>query len=187
MDNLCVLSKVVELSSYVSMHSKVSPTVEIDSSPLDSAGVVDSAGLAPSVGLGHEETRVNYADNESHDASIEEIFHLISQRGYSCAYPTVFGESNTSTSTLAQAMDVARGSSTPQRCAEAPCTWTYNNSTCPDSGSVASGKAWYFYSDSTADYATQMTEYIYWSVSSYVGMHDSTAGKTKADYSGPHK
>lgn len=181
MDNLCVLSKVVELSSYVSMHSKVSPTVEIDSSPLDSAGVVDSAGLAPSVGLGHEETRVNYADNESHDASIEEIFHLISQRGYSCAYPTVFGESNTSTSTLAQAMDVARGSSTPQRCAEAPCTWTYNNSTCPDSGSVASGKAWYFYSDSTADYATQMTEYIYWSVSSYVGMHDSTAGKTKAD------
>lgn len=180
-DNLCVLFKVVELSSYVSMHSKDSPTVEIDSDPLDSAGVVDSAGNSPSVGLGHEETRVNYVDNESHDASIEEIFHLITQRGYSSAYPTVFEESNTSTSTLAQAMDVARGSSTPQRCAEEPCTWTYNNTTCPDNGSVASGKAWYFYSDSTADYATQMTEYIYWSVSSYVGMHDSTAGKTKAD------
>ena len=64
-DNLCVLSKVVELSSYVSMHSKDSPTVEIDSDPLDSAGVVDSADNSPSVGLGHEETRVNYADNES--------------------------------------------------------------------------------------------------------------------------
>ena len=178
-DNLCVLSKVVELSSYVSMHSKDSPTVEIDSDPLDDAGVVDSAGNSPSVGLGHEETRVNYADNESHDASIEEIFHLITQRGYSSAYPTVFEESNTSTSILAKAMDAARGGE--QRCAEETCEWTYNNTTCPDNGSVASGKAWYFYSDSTADYATQMTEYIYWSVSSYVGMHDSTAGKTKAD------
>ena len=58
---------------------------------------------------------VNYADNVKHDASIEEIFHLITQHGYSNVYPTVFGESNTSTSTMAKAMDVARGSTTPQR------------------------------------------------------------------------
>ncbi|SVB10180.1 uncharacterized protein METZ01_LOCUS163034, partial [marine metagenome] len=178
-DNLCVLSEVIKLSSYVNMHSKDNATVTVDLSPLDDAGVEDSAGNSVSIGLGHEETRVNYADNSSHDASIEEIFHLITQRGYSSVYPTVFGESNTSTSTLAKAMDEARGGE--QRCAEESCTWTYNNTTCPDNGSVDSGKAWYFYSDSSADYATQMTEYIYWAVSSYFGMHDSPAGKTQAD------
>ena len=81
------------------MHSKENATVTVDLSPLDDAGVEDSAENSVSMGLGHEETRVNYADNSSHDASIEEIFHLITQRGYSSAYPTVFGESKTSTST----------------------------------------------------------------------------------------
>lgn len=42
------------------------------------------------------------------------------------------------------------------------------------------GDAWYFYDDETAEYATQMTEYIYWSVSSNFGMHDSSAGPKKA-------
>ena len=51
----------------------------------------------------------NYADGVSHDASIEEIFHLITQYGYSVAYPTVFEESNTSISAMALAMDTARG------------------------------------------------------------------------------
>jgi len=45
---------------------------------------------------------------------------------------------------------------------------------------VDSGDAWYFYADPTADYATMMTEYIYWSVSSNFGMHDSSAGRKKA-------
>ena len=45
---------------------------------------------------------------------------------------------------------------------------------------VDAGDAWYFYADETADYATQMTEYIYWSVSSNFGMHDSSAGRKNA-------
>ena len=134
---------------------------------------------AVATGLGAYETVNNYANGESHDASIEEIFHLITQHGYSNVYPQVFGESNSSTSSLAKAMDVARGGE--QRCAKESCDWTYNNTSCPESsGLVDSGDAWYFYADTSADYGTMMTEYIYWSVTSNIGMHDSAAGLKQA-------
>ena len=121
----------------------------------------------------------NYADGENHDASIEEIFHLITQHGYSNVYPKVFKESNTSTSSLAKAMDVARGGE--QRCAKESCTWSYNNTSCPFwSEIVDSGDAWYFYADTSADYSTMIGEYIYWSVTSNIGMHDSAAGLKQA-------
>ncbi|MCH2283422.1 MAG: hypothetical protein MK404_10065 [SAR324 cluster bacterium] len=105
-DNLCVVAKLNDLSTYVTMYD--SDTSEFDTSTLVAAGASKNSGL------GANETVVNYADNVKHDASIEEIFHLITQHGYSNVYPTVFGESNTSTSTMAKAMDVARGSTTPQ-------------------------------------------------------------------------
>ncbi|MBL4825205.1 MAG: hypothetical protein JKY07_08230 [SAR324 cluster bacterium] len=173
-DNTCVTEKLYQLSAYVSMYNlQEGNSVEINSDPLDEIGADKYTSL------GAYETLKNYADGESHDASIEEIFHLISQRGYSSIYPMVFEESNTSTSSLAKAMDVARGGE--QRCAKEECNWTYNNTSCPIwSDLVDSGDAWYFYADPTADYATMMTEYIYWSVSTNLGMHDSSAGRKKA-------
>ena len=120
----------------------------------------------------------NYADGVNHDASIEEIFHLITQYGYSVAYPTVFEESNTSTSAMALAMDTARGG---RQLTTTDGAWVYNNTTCPATGSVESGKAWWFYDEASADYKTMQTEYMYWAVTSKFGMHDSTAGRTKAD------
>ena len=172
-DNTCVTAVLSILDGYVSMYNQAEGnSVEINSDPLDETGAVGT-------GLGAYETVNNYADGESHDASIEEIFHLISQRGYSTVYPKVFGESNTSTSSLAKAMDLARGGE--QRCAKEECNWKYNNTSCPVwSDLVDSGDAWYFYADPTADYATMMTEYIYWTVSSNFGMHDSSAGRKKA-------
>ena len=172
-DNTCVTAILSKLGGYVSMYNKAEGnSVEINQEPLDEAGAGGS-------GLGAYETLNNYADGKSHDASIEEIFHLITQRGYSRVYPKVFGESNTSTSSLAKAMDTARGGE--QRCAKEECNWNYNNTSCPIwSDLVDSGDAWYFYADPTADYATMMTEYIYWSVSSNFGMHDSSAGRKKA-------
>ncbi len=172
-DNTCVTSVLSILGGYVSMYNlQEGNSVEINIDPLDEVG-------AGGAGLGAYETLHNYADGESHDASIEEIFHLISQRGYSTVYPNVFGESNTSTSSLTKAMDTARGGE--QRCAKEECNWNYNNTSCPIwSDLVDSGDAWYFYADPTADYATMMTEYIYWSVSSNFGMHDSSAGRKKA-------
>ena len=173
-DNACVTAMLNELSTYVSMYNQEDGnSVEINPDPLDEVGADKYTGL------GAYETVDNYADGESHDASIEEIFHLITQQGYSNVYPRIFGESNTSVSTLAKAMDVARGGE--QRCAEETCEWTYNNTSCPLlSDLVEAGDAWYFYADETADYATQMTEYIYWSVSSNFGLHDSSAGHKKA-------
>ena len=177
-DNLCVVSKLNELSTYVTMYNT-------DPSEFNTDTLV-AAGAAKNTGLGANETVDNYADNSSHDASIEEIFHLITQYGYSNVYPTVFGESNTSTSTMAKAMDVARGSTTPQRTLDEgdnSTGWDYNNTSCSTAGSVdntSNDKAWYFYADTTADYQTMQTEYMYWSVSSKFGMYGSTNGLTKA-------
>ena len=177
-DNLCVVAKLNDLSTYVTMYNT-------DSSEFNTDTMVD-AEVTKMTSLGANETVDNYADNVSHDASIEEIFHLITQYGYSNVYPTVFGESNTSTATMAQAMDVARGSTTPQRDLSAgdnSTGWDYNNTDCSTAGSVdntSNDKAWYFYADKTADYQTMQTEYMYWSVSSKFGMHDSAAGLTKA-------
>ena len=177
-DNTCVVAKLNDLSTYVTMYNT-------DSSEFNTDTLVD-AEVTKMTSLGANETVDNYADNVSHDASIEEIFHLITQYGYSNVYPTVFGESNTSTATMAQAMDVARGSTTPQRDLSAGDNytgWDYNNTDCSTAGSVdntSNDKAWYFYADKTADYQTMQTEYMYWSVSSKFGMHDSAAGLTKA-------
>jgi hypothetical protein len=173
-DNTCVTALLHKLSTYVSMYNlEDGNSVEINPDALDEAGADKYSGL------GAYETLDNYADGDNHDASIEEIFHLITQQGYSNVYPKIFGESNTSTSSLAKAMDMARGGE--QRCAKDECNWTYNNTSCPVwSDLVDEGEAWYFYADPSADYATQMTEYIYWSVSSNFGMHDSTAGRKKS-------
>ena len=91
---------------------------------------------------------------------------------------------------MAKAMDLARGSTTPQRTLDEGDNSTgldYNNTSCSTAGSVdntSNDKAWYFYADTTADYQTMQTEYMYWSVSSKFGMHDSTAGLTKLPLSG---
>ncbi len=97
-------------------------------------------------------------------------------------YPTIFGESNESESLLAKAMDVARGGRQTQL---TNGTWIYNNTDCANAGKVGgSTNAWYFYEDNTADYASMITEYIYWAVSSNFGMHASESGQQKLKPSG---
>ena len=172
-DNPTVLKALVDNSTFVKMYNLQSGnSVTIDTD------VLDDAGVSKNTSLGAYETVDNYADGVSHDASIEEIFHLITQYGYSVAYPTVFEESNTSTSAMALAMDTARGG---RQLTTTDGAWVYNNTTCPATGSVESGKAWWFYDEASADYKTMQTEYMYWAVTSKFGMHDSTAGRTKAD------
>jgi hypothetical protein len=158
-DNQAVLDSLLSQSAYEVMYNlQEGNKVEINYDILRAASVASTA-------LGAYETRTNYADGVNHDASIEEIFHLITQFGYSKVYPAVFEESNTSTSTMALAMDVARGGRV---------------TVMPEGGWVYPASAWWFYNDSTADYATMQTEYMYWSMTSNVGMHDSAAGLAKA-------
>ena len=80
------------------------------------------------------------------DASIEEILHIITSVGYAGVYPKVFGERRGSE--LANAMDIARGGyfrTVPRR--------------------YPAG-AWYSYDDRTCDYGCQITEYVYWALTS---------------------
>ena len=71
------------------------------------------------------------------DASVEEILHIITSVGYAGAYPNVFGERRGSE--LAYFRTVPRHSP---------------------------AGAWYSYDDRTCDYGCQITEYVYWALTS---------------------
>ena len=86
------------------------------------------------------------------DASIEEILHIITSVGYAGVYPKVFGERRGSE--LANAMDIARGGyfrTVPRR---------------------YPASAWYSYDDRTCDYGCQVTEYVYWALTSLLDGQD---------------
>jgi hypothetical protein len=102
--------------------------------------------------LGNDETVPEWHTNGQigrFDASLEEVWHIITSTGYAYAYPDVFGE-ETGTS-LSNAMDIARGG---------------NFTTIPNPYPI---EAWYTYDDETCTYECMNTEYIYWSMSSILG------------------
>lgn len=82
------------------------------------------------------------------DATLEEVFHLITDAGYIQTYPETLGDSKGSQ--LAKAMDKARGgyfNKIPRRYPKG---------------------AWYRYHDRTCDYSCQVVEYLYWLTTSYL-------------------
>ena len=102
--------------------------------------------------LGNDETVPEWHTNGQigrFDASLEEVWHIITSTGYSYAYPDVFGE-ETGTS-LSNAMDIARGG---------------NFTTIPN---PYPSEAWYTYDDETCTYECMNTEYIYWAMTSILG------------------
>ncbi len=106
--------------------------------------------------LGDDETNPNFVINNKKgqfDASLEEIWHIISHSGYAYAYPEVFGE-NPGTS-LSNAMDIARGGFFIQ----IPNSYPSN--------------AWYSYYDYTCEYNCMATEYIYWAITSILGAQEN--------------
>jgi hypothetical protein len=88
-------------------------------------------------------------DDGQFDATLEEVLHLITHAGYAEVYPDIFGEE--SGTAVAAAMDVARGG---------------HFESIP---SAYPPEAWYRYDDPTCDYSCQITEYIYWSLTSILG------------------
>ena len=88
------------------------------------------------------------------DATLEEIWHVITSVGYAKAFPATFAVTSTSNSLLTQAMDVARGGKFTSIPSSYPST------------------AWYTFTDSIcccSSYECQATEYIYWGVCAWVG------------------
>ena len=89
------------------------------------------------------------------------VLHSITQFGYAGAYPEVFGERPGTA--IAKVMDEARGGhfrSVPDR--------------YPDGG-------WYTYDDRTCDYGCQITEYVYWGLTSLLGGQDFAGRRENID------
>ncbi|CAL2102351.1 conserved exported protein of unknown function [Tenacibaculum sp. 190130A14a] len=115
--------------------------------------------------LGNEETVPNYVTGGKKgrfDASLEEVWHIITHAGYSKAYPEVFGE-NAGTS-LTNAMDNARGGSFTS----IPNPYPAN--------------AWYTYDDTTCTYDCQATEYFYWAMSSILGAQTTRLNEIQQEW-----
>lgn len=118
---------------------------------------IESSGIFES-NLGERAVQDLYA-NETHpegstpgkgfDATLEEVLHLVTHHGWAQAYPNDFGENPGST--LAKAMDVARGGSFME---------------FPD---AYPSESWYHYDDETCTYDCMATEYVYWALTSLLG------------------
>ena len=83
------------------------------------------------------------------DATLEEVLHLVTDYGYGKAYPSVFGRGRKSE--LAKCLNRARGGyfrEVPQRYPQ---------------------DAWFTYDDRTCNYKCQLTEYLYWAITSVLG------------------
>ncbi len=113
--------------------------------------LLDSGELALQPLYG-EEIVPNGAAMGEFDASLEEIFHIISNTGYARAYPEIFGERPGTA--IANAMDIARGGYFED---------------IPNSYPAG---AWFTYDDETCDYACMISEYHYWAITSLLGGQD---------------
>jgi len=101
------------------------------------------------------------------DASLEEIFHLITDKGYEGVYPSVFGEFPGSE--LAKLMDNARGGHFSN---EGIIIEDGDRYTIAVPSSYPS-TAWYTYDDKSCRYDCMNTEYIYWAMTSILGAQEN--------------
>ncbi|ASI96562.1 hypothetical protein [Vibrio rotiferianus] len=103
------------------------------------------------------------------DATYEEVLHLITSVGYSQVYPDVFGENTKSQ--IANSMNIARGDELGNYTDENHCTYLGDEVNCL--WPLSYFEAWFVYIDPTCDYACQVSEYTYWSITSLIGIQVS--------------
>jgi len=142
-DNPAVLAQLRGERAAIIMFATERDCEEIDLETYTPAHVLKAMSLQDLYG---EETHPNGAAEGKFDAALEEILHLITSVGYAGVYPDVFGEKpNTD---VAKAMDIARGGH-----------FRHVPRSYPES-------AWFTYYDRTCDYGCQVTEYVYWALTS---------------------
>jgi hypothetical protein len=117
---------------------------------------IDPDGITPADSIWQdlqaEETVLPGGDDGEFDGALEEVLHLITHVGLASAYPEVFAEAPGSR--IAMAMDTARGGQflgVPEQYPE---------------------DALYTYYDETCVYQCQITEYLYWALTSLMGGQD---------------
>jgi hypothetical protein len=113
-----------------------------------------------------EEIFENGSQGENRDATLEEVLHLVTDKGWDEAFPSVWGEKKGSS--IANAMDSARGGYFET----IPTSYPAN--------------AWYTYYDQTSDYPTQVTEYVYWATTTYLG-GQNWSGRVHSDFTSEWK
>jgi len=91
--------------------------------------------------------------NDRFDATLEEVFHLITHHGYGNAYPRIFGPH--SGTQIAKCLDLARKG----HFVEVPKSYPKG--------------AWFTYDDQSCEYGCMITEYIYWAMTSILGAQKS--------------
>lgn len=102
-------------------------------------------------------------EDGSFDASIEEILHLVTQKGFSRVFAELDDSKATTGNVLSDAMDAARGGRFPGG---------FPVEHYP-------GEAWYSYDDVTCTYGCQKTEYLYWLLTSYLGGQGGGIGSAR--------
>jgi len=156
-DNLLVVSHLVSRNAFLIFPRTQRELREMDRSLWEKAGFHEGQ-----LQWG-DETRPGFItngvikDGAEQDASIEEVLHLLCTGGWSAAYPDIFGYEVGSA--IGNCMDKARAG----RYEEVP------------TGGPKAGypeEAWYHYDDTTCNYACMVIEYMYWGVSSNLGVQD---------------
>jgi hypothetical protein len=153
-DNQTVLDHMLANNAFVVMWKNESDLDE-----------VDPPGNAIGQDLGNDETIPEWHTNGhtgQFDATLEEIWHIISHAGHASAYPSVFGTS--AGSSLSNAMDIARGG----YFTSIPTPYPAN--------------AWYTYDDQTCDYDCMGIEYIYWGMTSILGAQENRLDEIEQEW-----
>lgn len=157
-DNPAIVAQMRRNRAAIIMFATERDREEIDLETYIPAHVLNGMSLQDLYG---DETHPNGAVEGKFDAALEEILHLITSAGYAGVYPDIFGEKpNTN---VAKAMDIARGG----HFRRVPRAY-------PES-------AWFTNYDRTCDYGCQITEYIYWALTSILGAQSYCGRKEEID------
>ena len=140
-DNHLVLESIVKNNAKIIMASSEG---NLDDSSDKLIEMAEDLNIDPD---SFEPQLISLISKEPNIAYLEEILHMITQWGYTFAYPDIFGER--SGTELAIAMDDARGG---------------YFEVIPNNYPVNS---WYHYDE--CEYSCMITEYIYWSITSLLG------------------
>ena len=156
-DNMLVISHLISRNAYL-----VFPRTQSDLRDMDRS-LWREAGFFAGQSQWDEETKPDFLTNGVYnrevgqDASIEEVWHLLCSAGWSLAYPDIFGYEPGSA--IGDCMDKARGGQFMEVPAGGP------NSGYPEG-------SWYHYTDKTCNYGCMVIEYMYWGMSSILGVQD---------------
>ena len=142
------------LFNELQLNEAIMPVFSYDGSPCMNQFENNYNGDGASAALWRNEIDPNQPGHWGDDATVEEVLHTINHVGHVNIYPSTF-ELSPNSSTLTEAMDIARGGqflSVPSNYPE---------------------EAWYHYDDWTCDYECMAIEYLYWCIVSYLGILDN--------------